>query len=190
MAKKRMALWKTELLIFGLAFLLMCIIFALLLLFPGRTNTPRFIGFIKYLRLFLNDDIFLKALWNTIKIPIVVFIVLTVVIITVKRILSDKVKLIPQAAWDAAAYCILFFGIPAVSAQLFAQFYGIPSAYYGAHIITAHLSDIRVIAFESLIRNYIFCLPLSLLLTFIVWCAEHIISAVVSRSGKGAVIHG
>ncbi len=54
-------------------------------------NKPSFVVFENYLRLFINDDTFIKALFNSIKIPLVVALV-TVTIALVLRCILKKYK--------------------------------------------------------------------------------------------------
>ena len=65
----RRPLWKKELLCFLLAFLILagCAVLPFLL---TRSESPAFIGWQNYVQLFLQDDVWFRAFWNTVRLPL------------------------------------------------------------------------------------------------------------------------
>jgi len=82
-----------EFLFFALALLLLCVLHMLILVFSmsWQGATPKIMGFLQYLRLFLDDPIFKLALSKSFAPPLALGFVLTVILCVVFGALKNKV---------------------------------------------------------------------------------------------------
>ena len=115
--------------------------------FTLQSTTPKFIGLQNYLRLFIHDKIFLKAVFNTLLPPLLLALFSGLVLYLVRTFFLNKVK----RKWVAPVYYVLLFVIPTLCSccyRIANIFTALEIAASSANVIMNHLSDYSEIRYE------------------------------------------
>lgn len=142
------------------------------------SNSLKFVGIANYIRMFFYDKIFIKALFNTVAMPIL-FGFLSVIIFAVIMLFVRKKIRTPRLTfyiggvfigWLISLICTVCMGISVSGAQ---------NHIYATQTVTTHILDYSPSIFDLLsIQNVLLSLFVGIFTAFIFWILELIVDVV------------
>lgn len=194
----RRPLWKKELLCFLLAFLILagCVFLPFLL---TRSESSVFIGWKNYVQLFLQDDVWFRAFWNTVRLPLLLSAAAALLLRAGKILLCRRFPSLPAGPAELVTVLLTVL-IPVISlAGTIVPAAGAPTTDYAAHTIMAHLQDYGEYSGWFCMKGVLPVMAgialVSLLAAFLLWGGEQIVRRLVrkhttNKEKKGEVRHG
>ncbi len=197
----RRPLWKKELLCFLLAFLILagCAFLPFLL---TRSESPAFIGWQNYVQLFLQDDVWFRAFWNTVRLPLLLSAAAALLLRVGRVLLCRRFPSLPAGPAELVTVLLTVL-IPVISlAGTIVPAAGTLTTDYAAHTIMTHMQDYGEYSGWFCMKG---ALPVmagialvSLLAAFLLWGGEQIVRRLVkvytinkaSKEEKGEARHG
>lgn len=197
----RRPLWKKELLCFLLAFLILagCAVLPFLL---TRSESPAFIGWQNYVQLFLQDDVWFRAFWNTVRLPLLLSAAAALLLRVGRVLLCRRFPSLPAGPAELVTVLLTVL-IPVISlAGTIVPAAGTLTTDYAAHTIMTHMQDYGEYSGWFCMKG---ALPVmagialvSLLAAFLLWGGEQIVRRLVkvytinkaSKEEKGEARHG
>ncbi|MHB1454665.1 MAG: hypothetical protein ACYCYM_12040 [Saccharofermentanales bacterium] len=156
----------------------------LLLNFMQSINYPKFIGPQNYMRLLINDPLFLKALLNTLAIPTAAALVGGLIIYLIKLLFFGKAN---TKRVTPVYYTCLFVAsstIFHITANL-TTFFGIPQQAYSARTIMQHTSDYSAWRLMNIPINFsviLISMQAGVLVCFVFWLVDKAVSKLTGKS--------
>ncbi|MDD2362187.1 MAG: hypothetical protein PHH84_04425 [Oscillospiraceae bacterium] len=145
--------------------------------FADAANLPRFVGTQNYLKLFLNNPVLLRALFNAIVLPLFLAIGIGVSLFIIKQFLfRDKHSGIFYSVCFISSSLVFHF-----TANL-KLFMGLPPAAYSSHVIVSS----SALLMQPNIPAILISIQVGVIICFIFWCADKITQKL--RSKKAGVI--
>ncbi len=169
-----------ELLLFAVPLIVLPVISLMVLGFTADviSDRPSFVGLDNYIRMFLNDKIFGKALFNTVFVPALFSLLTVAVFAMVVFIVREKIK-VPRTVFYIGSILV-----GAIAALLYIvcinmAFLGAPNQSYSVQTIVSHIVDYAPSVFDVLsITNVIFSLYIGIFTAFVFWVTEQIVAFV------------
>lgn len=185
------ASWKRGLLVFGMLFLVSCTVCVLMVTVNGASagGPPQFMGMKNYLRLWLKDDLLLKALWNTIRWRLAAAVAAAAALTAVRWVMSRKGN---AMLWSGLTYALTGIGVAALFGGLLIALFGYPSFLYASSTLVLHsFSPFSVMQYHLYYIGIIS--PFAVLMTFLIWCLDHAAAHIlltIKKNNKRNENHG
>lgn len=171
-----------ELLVFlGLLVLLPLLLFAIpVILAEMLGGSPRFAGFAHYLRLFSEDEIFIKSLLITVGIAVLIGLGVAVLYTVVMALLQKKIKVSRTAYFIGSGVigCVVCYVVRTLNDLKS----GMPSIMYAQHTIVTHITEYFL---AIRITNILSSLYMGVLIAFLCWISEWVIHAARIKKQQG-----
>ncbi len=142
------------------------------------SDRPSFVGVENYIRMFLHDKTFGKALRNTILTPAIVSFLLVPVFAVIVFLVRKKIK-VPR--WVFYLGSMLIGGMTALIYILCVNvvLFGVPSNLYAAQTIVSHILDYKPSVFDVINPPHLlFSFYVGILTAFVFWILELIVDIV------------
>ncbi len=149
------------------------------------SNTPKFVGIINYIRLFLNDKTFVKALFNTVAMPIAISFFIVSVFALVMFFVRKKIKAPRLIFYSGGVIIGAITSIICMMCISIATF-GEISQSYEAQTIVSHIVDYKPSVFDAItLPNIFISLFVGIFTVFVFWIIELIIDIFKHYKSKG-----
>ncbi len=142
------------------------------------SDKPSFVGAENYIRMFLHDKTFGKALLNTILTPAIVSFLLVSVFAVIVFLVRKKIKV---QRWVFYLGSVLIGGMTALVYILYVNvvLFGVPSNLYAAQTIVSHIVGYKPSVFDVINPpNLLFSFYVGILTAFVFWILELIVDIV------------
>lgn len=162
-----------ELLLFLIVLLVPVVLF---LVASGNvlSDQPHFVGASNYLRLFLHDQIFVKALLNTIAIPVLCVSVFAVLVCLLRK----KIKT-PRVLFYMGSVLIGSIASLAHVVYISITLFGVPKHLYASEVLVSLTGDLQMSLWDVLSVGHILsALYIGVFTAFVFWILEQIVDAV------------
>ena len=168
-----------ELLLFmGLLLMPILLLIVIGILADGITNRPSLIGFNTYIKLFLNDKAFYKAVLNTVAAPLAISFLFVFAFALLTFFIRKKIKM-PRLTFYITSSLIGTIISVIYNVYINMNFLGTPNQVYASHTLVTHIYDYSPSIFDYItIQNLLFSLFVGILTAFAFWILEQIVSAV------------
>lgn len=182
MVQKYYTSWKRGLLVFGILFLASCVVSVLTVVVIGVLSrgggasaggSPRFIGTSHYLRLWLEDDTFLKALWNTIRWPLLAGVCIAAGLMVIKIFTASW-----RSLWDRIAYGVIFLGMAVFWGCFLSALFGYPSFIFPQDPLMSYRAPLTTVL-QHIAMYTVVTMPLAVMTTCLLWCIERAVLYII-----------
>lgn len=148
------------------------------------SDSLSFVGIDNYIRLFLHDKVFIKALFNTVLKPAIASFLAMSVFALIVYLCRKKIKL-PR--WGFYLGGMFVGGITAFIyvVNINIAFFGVPDSVYNTQTIISHIDDTKPFLCDIItIPNVLFSLYIGVLTIFVFWVLELITDVVKNTIRK------
>ena len=149
------------------------------------SSIPSFVGVSNYIRMFSNDKIFGKALFNTVVIPIAISFLFVFVFALIIFFIRKKIKV---ARWVFYLGSVFIGGVTTLIYTLYlsiASFHMTSNLFAAQQTIISHIIDYSPPVFDAINpTNVLFSLYIGILTAFVFWILELIFDIVENSRRK------